>query len=70
LIDDVVRKKRGDFEIFSMNGSLIKELVPQQWQTTGNYEYLFEPTTNAGNIYFAVLTTAEEVISKKMIFIK
>jgi len=59
-----------NLQIFSMNGSLIQELVPQQWQTKGNYEYLFEPTTNSGNIYFAVLTTAEEILSKKLIFIR
>lgn len=59
-----------NLQIFSLNGQLIQELVPKQWQTKGNYEYQFQPTANAGNIYFAVLTTAKEVISKKMIFIR
>ena len=59
-----------NLQIFSINGDLIKELAPKQWQTKGNYEYQFQPTANAGNIYFAVLTTAEAVMSKKLIFIR
>lgn len=57
-------------QIFSMNGELVKELIPQQNQNKGYYEYLFEPNTNSGNVYFAILITEEEVVSKKMIFIK
>lgn len=56
--------------IFSIDGQLVEPLVPFEYQTSGSYEYIFEPKENRGNVYFAVLMTPEKVISKKMIFIR
>ena len=56
--------------IYNINGQLIQQLVKPQLQSTGVYEYTYEPETNTGNVFFAVLITPEQVISKKMIFIK
>lgn len=56
--------------IFSMDGRLVEKIVPFQPQIKGNYEYVFAPKENTGNIYFAVMTTPEHRITKKMIFIR
>lgn len=56
--------------IFTMNGSLTQEIVSSNVQQKGVYEYNFEPETNKGNIYFAVLVTGEEVLTKKLVFIR
>jgi len=53
-----------------MSGQLVKELVTQEIQPQGNYEYIFEPKQDLGNFYFAVMITPEQIITKKMIFIR
>lgn len=56
--------------VFGMGGQLVQELITTVPQSKGAYEYTFEPKMYSGNVYFAVLVTAEEVLSKKMIFIR
>ena len=57
-------------KIFTMNGSIAKEIVPPITQSAGFYTYEFAPDGLEGNIYFAVMTTDEAVLTKKMIFIR
>jgi len=59
-----------NLQIYSMSGQLVQELVTQEIQQQGSYEYAFEPKADAGNFYFAVMTTPEQVITKKLIFIR
>jgi len=59
-----------NLRIYDMSGQLVQELVTQETQNQGNYEYTFEPKQDSGNFYFAVMTTPEQVITKKLIFIR
>lgn len=59
-----------NLRIYDMSGQLVKELVAQEKQSEGIHEYTFESKVDAGNFYFAVLTTPESVITKKLILIR
>lgn len=59
-----------NLSIYAMSGQLVKEIVSESIQQAGNYEYTFEPNGNAGNTYFAVMTTPEQVMTKKLILIR
>lgn len=61
---------RVSLKVYAMNGGLVKDIIPNRVQQKGVYEYNFEPETNKGNIYFAVLVTGEEVLMKKLVFIR
>ena len=58
-----------NLKIYDLNGQLINTLASNEWQEQGEYSYNFQAPKSVGIVYFLVLQTAKNVISRKLILL-
>lgn len=71
----IPRKMQVTIQVYNMLGQVVKTLVDNSTQTTGDYKIRWNGTDNSGakvgsGVYFCVLKTKTETESQKMILLK